>query len=88
MLRCLICYALPVLLLTGCASKPPQRIVIIPHVPAELRTPCLGPKFTGITNEGLYADAVLRQAAALRCSNGKIATIDTILTQAEQQKYD
>lgn len=88
MLRCLICCALLAMPLTGCGKRENQVVFATPHVPAELRQPCPAPKFAGIATDGAFSDAIVRQAAALRCANGKIVTIDKILSDAERFNGD
>lgn len=85
MLRCLICCALQAMLLTGCAEPQKKVVFVTPHVPVELRQPCPQPSFAGVTSEGVFSDKVVALAAANRCANGKIVTIDKILTDSEMR---
>lgn len=74
--------ALLILSIAGCGTPRIETQVVIPHVPADLRTPCeISDRKVKTVNElAALATEHLRSA---ECANSKIVAIDDILTKAE-----
>lgn len=57
--------------------------MVAPDIPADLRSPCPGPKLAGLATVGDISDLLLGYDEALTCANGKIRAVDQLLTIAE-----
>lgn len=70
-------------LTASCAETRIETRLVVPHVPPDLRSPCLPPEREYET----VADAALiftDHVEALDCANGKIEATNRILTEAEK----
>lgn len=71
-------------LTASCGETRVETRLVVPHVPSDLRSPCIPPEREYET----VADAALiftDHVEALDCANGKIEATNTILTKAEKE---
>lgn len=71
-------------LLTGCGREQ-NTVVIVPTIPADLRSPCDGWRGSAPRTEGELLRAIVAEVSGRKCANTKIEGIDAILKGAEDE---